>query len=113
MKQSRTRTPSIGMETAMVDAAFDLLEREGPDALSILRIADAAGVDPGRVTWSVVDGDPCSAMLRVTGERPEIGLLVVGSRGAGRPHGSVLGSTSLELAERSHVPVTIVPTGRA
>ena len=46
MKQSRTRTPSIGMETAMVDAAFDLLEREGPDALSIRRIAAAAGVAP-------------------------------------------------------------------
>jgi len=34
------------METALVDAASDLLEREGPDALSIRRIAAAAGVAP-------------------------------------------------------------------
>lgn len=99
--------------------AVGLLEHAGIDGRAtahrqtVERIADAAGVDPARVTWSVVDGDPCSAMLRVAGERPEIGLLVVGSRGAGRHHGSVLGSTSLELAERAHVPVTIVPTGRA
>jgi AcrR family transcriptional regulator len=34
------------METSLLDAASDLLEREGPDALSIRRIAAAAGVAP-------------------------------------------------------------------
>ncbi len=43
---TRTRTPSIGMEAALVDAALELLEREGPEALSVRRIAAAAGVAP-------------------------------------------------------------------
>ena len=34
------------MESALLDAAAELLEREGPDALSIRRIAAAAGVAP-------------------------------------------------------------------
>jgi AcrR family transcriptional regulator len=34
------------MEVALVEAASELLEREGPDALSIRRIAAAAGVAP-------------------------------------------------------------------
>ena len=34
------------METALLEAAAELLEREGPDALSIRRIAAAAGVAP-------------------------------------------------------------------
>jgi nucleotide-binding universal stress UspA family protein len=37
-------------------------------------------------------------------------VLVVGSRGAGGHAGTLLGSTSLELAEHSPVPVTIVPS---
>ncbi len=43
---TRTRTPSIGMEAALLDAALELLEREGPEALSVRRIAAAAGVAP-------------------------------------------------------------------
>jgi len=97
--------------------AVGLLEHAGIEGRAtahretVERIADEAGLDPDRVAWSVLDGDPCSALLRVAGERPEVGLLVVGSRGAGRHHGSVLGSTSLEVAERATVPVAIVPTG--
>jgi len=34
------------MESALLDAASELLEREGPDSLSIRRIATAAGVAP-------------------------------------------------------------------
>ena len=34
------------METALLDAASELLEQEGPDALSVRRIAAAAGVAP-------------------------------------------------------------------
>jgi AcrR family transcriptional regulator len=42
----RERTPSAQIEPAIVAAATILLEREGPDALSIRRIASEAGVAP-------------------------------------------------------------------
>ena len=45
-KKPRTRTPSAGMEAALLEAAADILETEGPDALSVRRIAAAAGVAP-------------------------------------------------------------------
>jgi AcrR family transcriptional regulator len=45
-KNPRTRTPSAGMEAALLDAAADILDREGPDSLSVRRIAAAAHVAP-------------------------------------------------------------------
>ena len=42
----RTRTPSAGMEGALLTSAADILESEGPDGLSVRRIAAAAGVAP-------------------------------------------------------------------
>jgi AcrR family transcriptional regulator len=45
-KKPRTRTPSAGMESALLEAAIDILETEGADALSVRRIAAAAGVAP-------------------------------------------------------------------
>ena len=45
-KSRRTRTPSADISAAILDAAADLLEKEGPDALSVRRIATAAGVAP-------------------------------------------------------------------
>jgi AcrR family transcriptional regulator len=42
----RTRTPSAGMEGALLTSASDILESEGPDGLSVRRIAAAAGVAP-------------------------------------------------------------------
>ncbi|MFZ4518063.1 MAG: TetR/AcrR family transcriptional regulator [Microthrixaceae bacterium] len=42
----RTRTPSNEVEQAVVDAAARLLEAEGPDALTVRRIATEAGVAP-------------------------------------------------------------------
>jgi AcrR family transcriptional regulator len=42
----RTRTPSVGMEAALLSSAADLLETEGPDGLSVRRIAAAANVAP-------------------------------------------------------------------
>jgi len=96
--------------------AVGLLEHAGMaghtpvDGGVALKIASEAGLDPGAVEWLVVDGDPCTAMLRMA-EPPEVAtLLVVGSRGSGGHAGTLLGSTSLELAEHSPVPVTIVPT---
>jgi AcrR family transcriptional regulator len=45
-KTARTRTPSAGMEAALLEAATKLLDEEGPEALSVRRIAAAAGVAP-------------------------------------------------------------------
>jgi AcrR family transcriptional regulator len=45
-KIRRTRTPSADIRAAILDAAAELLEKEGPDALSVRRIATAAGVAP-------------------------------------------------------------------
>ena len=42
----RTRTPSGDVRSALLDAAARLLETEGPDALSVRRIATAAHVAP-------------------------------------------------------------------
>ena len=44
--RTRTRTPSAGMEGALLASAADILETEGPDGLSVRRIAAAAGVAP-------------------------------------------------------------------
>ena len=63
------------------------------------------------VEWCVVDGDPCTALLRMAGSPGGVALLVVGSRGASAHPGTLLGSTSLELAEHAPVPLTIVPAG--
>ncbi len=43
---ARTRTPSAGMEAALLSSAADILETEGPDGLSVRRIAAAAHVAP-------------------------------------------------------------------
>jgi AcrR family transcriptional regulator len=42
----RTRTPSAGMEATLLSSAAELLEHEGPDGLSVRRIAAAANVAP-------------------------------------------------------------------
>jgi AcrR family transcriptional regulator len=42
----RTRTPSADMEAVLLEAAESILEAEGPDALSVRRIAASAGVAP-------------------------------------------------------------------
>src|SRR5580692_4216739 len=46
VKSPRTRTPSADMVDALLNSAADILENEGPDALSVRRIATAAGVAP-------------------------------------------------------------------
>ena len=74
-----------------------------------IQIAVEAGATASDIEWSVVDGDPCSALLRMTAAAEATDLVVVGSRGSGAHDGSLLGSTSLELAEHSPVPVVIVP----
>jgi nucleotide-binding universal stress UspA family protein len=86
-----------------------LAGRSAVDGDEAVKIALAAGMDVRDVEWRVVDGDPCSALLRMQEPPEAAALLVVGSRGAGNHAGTLLGSTSLELAEHARVPVTIVP----
>jgi nucleotide-binding universal stress UspA family protein len=109
-----TTALALGARLRVVHAV-GLLEHAGMaghgpvDGDRALKIAVDAGLDPADVEWHVVDGDPCGALLRMA-EPPESALLlVVGSRGAGGHAGTLLGSTSLELAEHAGVPVTIVP----
>ena len=100
--------------------AVGLLEHAGlgsrttPHREAAVRVATAAGALLADVEWSVVVGDPCSALLRIT-DAPDstVQLVVVGSRGSSAHGGSLLGSTSLEVAEHSSVPVTVVPADYA
>ena len=97
--------------------AVGLLEHAGLGATTVVdgdaarAIAISEGMDQLDVEWCVVDGDPCTALLRMAGSPGGVALLVVGSRGASAHPGTLLGSTSLELAEHAPVPLTIVPAG--
>jgi nucleotide-binding universal stress UspA family protein len=98
--------------------AVGLLERMehaiAPDRFleSVHRISDEVGFERSRLRWHVTDGDACSVLLRAKDEPIEADLLVVGSRGQGVHAGLLLGSTSLQLAERATIPFVIVPSGR-
>jgi nucleotide-binding universal stress UspA family protein len=108
---------SVGAQLVVVHA-FGLLEgaemsQHRPEGTAALKIASSVGLESGRVQWLVLDGDPCSVLLRLASPPTSADLLVVGTRGAGRHSGTILGSTSLELAETASTPLTIVPTGEA
>jgi nucleotide-binding universal stress UspA family protein len=96
--------------------AVGLLEHAGliaagvPHQADVLEIGLNEGLDQRQFEWRVVDGDPCSALLRLTDSPAPVDLIVVGSRGSGQHAGSLLGSTSLELVEHSNVPVVVVPS---
>lgn len=83
-----------------------MADRPGKDAA--LALAAESGLDQAQVHWQRVDGEPASVLVRQADHGAE--LLVVGTRGFWG-HPGVLGSTSLELAERAPVPVVIVPRG--
>jgi nucleotide-binding universal stress UspA family protein len=107
---------AVAMGTRLrVVHAVGLLEHAGMSAVApvdgdaAVKAAVDAGLDPADVEWCVVDGDPCSALLRLAEPPGTAALIVVGSRGSGAHAGTLLGSTSLELAEHARVPVTIVP----
>lgn len=57
----------------------------------------------------MLDGPPALVLVRAA-EREKADLVVVGSRGTGGFAELLLGSTSLQLAQHSSVPVLIVPT---
>lgn len=108
---------SVGAQLVVVHA-IGLLEGAGiserrPDGTVALEIASSVGIEPGRAQWLVLDGDPYSVLLRVASPPTSADLVVVGTRGAGKHSGSILGSTSLELAETAEAPLAIVPMGEA
>ena len=82
------------------------------DDAEAVALACQAGLARDDVEWCAVDGDPCSALLRAAHGADAATLLVVGSRGTGGHAGTLLGSTSLEVAEHAPVPVVIVPSER-
>lgn len=101
--------------TVVVVHAVGLLEHAGlatsvAQEATVRRLATEGALDPGRLEWRAVDGDPCSSLLRSVADAD---LVVVGTRGAGAHRGTLLGSTSLALAERASTPVVIVPLPHA
>ena len=95
--------------------AVGLLEHAGlsrlvaPHREEVYEVALGAGMDPSAIEWLVIDGDPCSALLRMTEEPYSVDMIVVGTRGSGAHSATLLGSTSLELVEHSSIPVVIIP----
>ncbi len=89
------------------------LQRRDPRtafADEVARLVESTGFDPTRLSWHDTDGDACSVLLRCAEAPVFADLVVVGSRGRDEHAGMLLGSTSLQLAERSPVPVVIVPS---
>ncbi|HTU39496.1 MAG TPA: universal stress protein [Acidimicrobiales bacterium] len=80
-----------------------------PAEADVRRLASEVGLGPDLVAYSLVDGSPGDVLLRMTAPPHRVDLLVIGSRGAGRKPG-LLGSTSLEVAERATVPIAIIPS---
>ena len=95
--------------------AVGLLEHAGllghatPHENIVREIAVGVGMDPAAVEWVVMEGDPCSVLLRMIAAPHSVDLIVVGTRGSGAHSGSLLGSTSLELVEHASIPVVVVP----
>jgi nucleotide-binding universal stress UspA family protein len=78
-------------------------------SVAVDELATAVGFDERRLHWNIDNGDSCSVLLRSVHPPIAATLLVVGSRGQGAHAGHLLGSTSLQLAERSTIPLVIVP----
>ena len=77
---------------------------------SVRQLSDDCGLASSRVRLHVANGDACSVLVRVADDPISADLLVVGSRGQGKHTGLLLGSTSLELAAHTTVPLVIVPS---
>jgi nucleotide-binding universal stress UspA family protein len=105
----------LGSDVVLVHAV-GLLQRARIEEVTgelretVRRLTGETGFDPERVRLHVANGDPCSVLLRSKDAPLEAGLIVVGSRGQGEHAGLLLGSTSLQLAEHSSVPVVVVPS---
>jgi nucleotide-binding universal stress UspA family protein len=108
---------SLGTRLKIVHAV-GLLEESGfstalaPSPDRALKTATDAGLEAQRVEWLALEGAPADVLLRTTMLPDAADLLVVGTRGMAAHAGVILGSTSLAVAERSPVPVVIVPAAR-
>ncbi len=78
----------------------------------VARLAHEHGVADGDASVRVEEGDACSVLVRCSQAPVNADVLVVGSRGEGKHPGLLLGSTSLELAQRAEVALVIVPGER-
>ncbi|HEY1444986.1 MAG TPA: universal stress protein [Acidimicrobiales bacterium] len=74
-----------------------------------LHIATDSGLPAHRFEWEQLSGSPSEALVRATNPPNSVDLLVLGNGGSACFPGTLLGSTSLEVAQLSSVPVTIVP----
>ena len=96
---------AVGLLEHAADRGWTELEE------AVTRLTCECANEPAQVRWHVGNGDPCSVLLRAGAEvSVAADLLVVGSRGHDAHPGMLLGSTGLELAEHSPVPVVIVPS---
>ncbi len=105
---------SIGATLRVIHVIGLLEEQHLTDTATVtadvaMKVATDAGLPTDRIEWIQVFGSPADALLRTTHSPHSVDLLVVGTRGSGRLPGMLLGSTSLELAQLSTVPVTVVP----
>ena len=104
-------------EVVLVHAVGLLGHLEGEDVTAqyhdtIAQLAHECNFDIGHVSWQVEDGNSISVLMRAAGPPVHADLVVVGSRGKSAHAGLMLGSTSLQLVERSTIPVIIIPHGR-
>jgi len=88
-----------------------------PDAIDLVRggaeiqlrnlAADAADVlGADRVSWSVEDGDPVTALVEAAADAQ---LLVLGSRGIGGVAGLLVGSTTSAVVTATPCPIVVLP----
>lgn len=89
---------------------FEGEDVEGETARACIELSEATHLDLERISARVVEGDPLDTLLAVGDDPLHASMLVVGTRGAGKHSGLLLGSTSLQLAERAEIPLVIVPT---
>lgn len=59
-------------------------------------------------TTNLVDRRPARQLVELVGQRGDVDLLVVGSRGLGELSSRILGSVSLACVTHARVPVTVV-----
>ena len=103
---------SLGAELRVVHAV-GLLEHAGLASLSVhegraREVAADEGMEPNRVEWCVLEGDPGSVLRRIAEGPDPVELLVVGTRRSS-VHPGLLGSVSLGLVACAPVPVVVVP----
>lgn len=88
-------------DQALTDRVREAAQAETDKMLS--KLGDAR---PASVTVRAVNGLPVEELVNASRDAD---LLVVGSRGAGGFAHLLLGSTSAQVAQHAHCPVTIVP----